>query len=120
MAGRCSVWLCGGGGVGLRGRSGRRSGRRGAAVRSGEAVAARLGCDAWQPATQTHQEPSPRYLSYVLGRTVLRMRRRARNWPKRFVINELYRFLQKNFRSNVSTLKLDHAKTLQIGMIYEI
>uniref|UniRef100_A0A0E0CCM0 Potassium transporter n=1 Tax=Oryza meridionalis TaxID=40149 RepID=A0A0E0CCM0_9ORYZ len=59
-------------------------------------------------------------VSYVLGRTVLRMRRRARNWPKRFVINELYRFLQKNFRSNVSTLKLDHAKTLQVGMIYEI
>ncbi|BAD87337.1 putative potassium transporter [Oryza sativa Japonica Group] len=58
-------------------------------------------------------------VSYVIGRTVLRMRR-ARNWPKRFVINELYRFLQKNFRSNVSTLKLDHAKTLQVGMIYEI
>uniref|UniRef100_A0A0E0JT88 Potassium transporter n=1 Tax=Oryza punctata TaxID=4537 RepID=A0A0E0JT88_ORYPU len=59
-------------------------------------------------------------VSYVLGRTVLRMRRRRRNWLKRFVINELYRFLQKNFRSNVSTLKLDHAKTLQVGMIYEI
>uniref|UniRef100_A0A0D9V9W9 Potassium transporter n=1 Tax=Leersia perrieri TaxID=77586 RepID=A0A0D9V9W9_9ORYZ len=60
-------------------------------------------------------------VSYVLGRTVLKMgKRRGNNWFKRFVINELYRFLQKNFRSNVSTLKIDHAKTLQVGMVYDI
>ncbi|XP_006645283.1 potassium transporter 6-like [Oryza brachyantha] len=59
-------------------------------------------------------------VSYVLGRTVLSMRRARRNWFRRFVINEVYRFLQKNFRSNVSTLRIDHAKTLQVGMIYEI
>ncbi|KAG8078989.1 hypothetical protein GUJ93_ZPchr0007g5655 [Zizania palustris] len=58
-------------------------------------------------------------VSYVLGRTVLNMDK-THHWFKRIVINELYRFLQKNFRSNVSTLKIDHAKTLQVGMTYEI
>nr|TKW18690.1 hypothetical protein SEVIR_5G447700v2 [Setaria viridis] len=55
----------------------------------------------------------------VFGRTILHMGG-EHNCFKRFVINHLYRFLQKNFRSSVSMLKIDHAKTLQIGMLYEI
>ncbi|CAO1947153.1 unnamed protein product [Urochloa humidicola] len=55
----------------------------------------------------------------VFGRTILHMGS-EHNWFKRFVINHLYRFLQKNFRSSVSMLKIDHAKTLQVGMLYEI
>jgi KUP system potassium uptake protein len=52
----------------------------------------------------------------VFGRTILHMGG-EHNWFKRFVINYLYRFLQKNFRSSVSMLKIDHAKTLQVGML---
>ncbi|RLN25525.1 potassium transporter 6-like [Panicum miliaceum] len=48
----------------------------------------------------------------VFGRTILHMGG-EHNWFKRFVINHLYRFLQKNFKSSVSMLKIDHAKTLQ-------
>ncbi|PUZ53120.1 hypothetical protein GQ55_5G029000 [Panicum hallii var. hallii] len=55
----------------------------------------------------------------VFGRTILHMGG-EHNWFKRFVINYLYRFLQKNFRSSVSMLKIDHVKTLQVGMLYEI
>ena len=39
--------------------------------------------------------------SFVFGRTILH-KRSERNWFKRFVINDLYRFLQKNRRSSVS------------------
>ncbi|KAL6613867.1 hypothetical protein ACP70R_036137 [Stipagrostis hirtigluma subsp. patula] len=56
---------------------------------------------------------------FVFGRTILQMGS-GHNWFKRFVINNLYRFLQKNFRSSVSALNIDHAKTLQVGMLYEI
>ncbi|GJM91980.1 hypothetical protein PR202_ga08403 [Eleusine coracana subsp. coracana] len=56
---------------------------------------------------------------FVFGRTILQLGQ-DHNWLKRFVINILYRFLQKNFRSSISTLKIDHAKTLQVGMLYEI
>lgn len=57
--------------------------------------------------------------SFVIGRTILRMST-TRNCFKRFVINNLHRFLQKNFRSNMSSLKIAPGKTLQVGMHYEI
>ncbi|KAF7101069.1 hypothetical protein CFC21_102467 [Triticum aestivum] len=57
--------------------------------------------------------------SFVIGRTILKMSI-TRNCFKRFVINNLYRFLQKNFRSNMSSLKIAPGKTLQVGMHYEI
>jgi KUP system potassium uptake protein len=57
--------------------------------------------------------------SFVLGRTLLKMGD-GQNCFKRFVINNLYRLLQKNFRSNMSSLKIAPGKTLQIGMHYEI
>ncbi|XP_062195178.1 potassium transporter 26-like [Phragmites australis] len=56
---------------------------------------------------------------FVFGRIILKMSTRH-NCFKRFVINNLYRFLQKNFRSNISSLKIAPGKTLQIGMQYEI
>lgn len=56
---------------------------------------------------------------FVFGRTILQMGQEHNLW-KRFVVNILYRFLQKNFRSSISALKIDHAKTLQVGMQYEI
>ncbi|WVZ79083.1 hypothetical protein U9M48_026708 [Paspalum notatum var. saurae] len=58
--------------------------------------------------------------SFVFGRVILKMGAGHGNCFKRFVINNLYRFLQKNFRSNVSSLKIAPSKTLQIGMHYEI
>ena len=57
--------------------------------------------------------------SFVFGRTILRMGS-ERNCFKRFVINKVYRILQKNFRSNMSSLKIAPGKTLQVGMHYEI
>ncbi|EMS63119.1 Potassium transporter 26 [Triticum urartu] len=57
--------------------------------------------------------------SFVIGRTILKMSI-TRNCFKRFVINNLYRFLQKNFRSNMSSLRIAPGKTLQVGMHYEI
>ncbi|PNT68395.1 hypothetical protein BRADI_3g40045v3 [Brachypodium distachyon] len=57
--------------------------------------------------------------TFVLGRTILKMSAKH-NCFKRFVVNELYRFLQKNFRSNMSSLKIAHGKALQVGMLYEI
>ncbi|WVZ92262.1 hypothetical protein U9M48_038342 [Paspalum notatum var. saurae] len=57
--------------------------------------------------------------TFVFGRVILRMSSRH-NCFKRIVINNLYRFLQKNFRSNISNLKITPSKTLQVGMQYEI
>lgn len=57
--------------------------------------------------------------TFVLGRTILKMSTRH-NCFKRFIIDNLYRFLQKNFRSNISSLKIAPGKTLQVGMQYEI
>lgn len=57
--------------------------------------------------------------TFVLGRTIIKMGTRH-NCLKRFFINNLYRFLQKNFRSNMSSLKINPGKTLQVGILYEI
>ncbi|OQU80922.1 hypothetical protein SORBI_3007G209900 [Sorghum bicolor] len=57
--------------------------------------------------------------TFVLGRVILKMSSKQSCF-KRFVVNNLYRFLQKNFRSNISSLKIAPSKTLQIGMQYEI
>ncbi|KQK11370.1 potassium transporter 6 [Brachypodium distachyon] len=59
-----------------------------------------------------------RGVGIVIGRTILTAGE-GLGWFKRFVL-ELYRFLQKNFRSSCSTLKIDYAKTLQVGMKYKI
>ncbi|KAI8009221.1 Potassium transporter 26 [Camellia lanceoleosa] len=56
---------------------------------------------------------------FVMGRTILKANK-DRRWLLRFTINYLYRFLQKNCRSGVSTLKVPQEKTLQVGMFYEI
>ncbi|KAG8087964.1 hypothetical protein GUJ93_ZPchr0010g7724 [Zizania palustris] len=57
--------------------------------------------------------------TFVLGRTIIKMGTRH-NCFKRFVVNNLYRFLQKNFRSNMSSLQINPGKTLQVGMQYDI
>ncbi|XP_008808087.3 potassium transporter 26-like [Phoenix dactylifera] len=56
---------------------------------------------------------------FVLGRIILQVSERS-GWWRHFIINNLYRFLQKNFRSNVATLRIPHDKILQVGMVYEI
>lgn len=56
---------------------------------------------------------------FVFGRVILKMRKESK-WFKRLVIDTLYRFLQKNSRSTVATLKIPPGKVLQIGMVYEI
>ncbi|PAN36240.1 hypothetical protein PAHAL_6G260900 [Panicum hallii] len=57
--------------------------------------------------------------TFIFGRVILKMSDNH-NCFKRFIINNLYRFLQKNFRSNLSSLKIAPSKTLQIGIQYEI
>ncbi|KQJ86211.1 potassium transporter 6 [Brachypodium distachyon] len=59
-------------------------------------------------------------VSIVIGRTILTASEGQLGWFKRFVLDHLYRFLQKNFRSTCAALKIDHAKTLQVGMRYKI
>jgi KUP system potassium uptake protein len=59
-------------------------------------------------------------VSIVIGRTILTASGGKQGWFKRFFINHMYRFLQKNFNSSVATLKMDHDKTLQVGNRYKI
>ncbi|XP_017702526.2 potassium transporter 26-like [Phoenix dactylifera] len=56
---------------------------------------------------------------FVLGRIILQASQSS-GWWRHFVINNLYRFLQKNFRSTVATLRIPPRKILQVGMVYEI
>ncbi|XP_073010882.1 potassium transporter 26-like [Typha latifolia] len=56
---------------------------------------------------------------FVLGRIILKMDKKH-GWFKHFAVDNLYRFLQKNFRSNVATLRIPPGKILQVGMLYEI
>ncbi|PIA44090.1 hypothetical protein AQUCO_01700008v1 [Aquilegia coerulea] len=56
---------------------------------------------------------------YVMGRTVL-ISSEKNGWLAHLVIDCFYRFLQKNFRSAVSTLNIPPSKMLQVGMLYEI
>ncbi|KQK03685.1 potassium transporter 6 [Brachypodium distachyon] len=55
-------------------------------------------------------------VSIVVGRTILAAGT-GQGWFKRFVLDNFYRFLQKNFRS---ALDIDHANTLQVGIRYNI
>ncbi|PIA33950.1 hypothetical protein AQUCO_03900071v1 [Aquilegia coerulea] len=56
---------------------------------------------------------------YVMGRTVL-LSSEKNGWLAHLVIDCFYRFLQKNFRSAVSTLQIPPSKMLQVGILYEI
>ncbi|KAL0910278.1 hypothetical protein M5K25_021243 [Dendrobium thyrsiflorum] len=56
---------------------------------------------------------------FVHGRIILNASNKNGGFRK-WVINNLYRFLQKNFRSNVATLRIPPSKSLLVGMLYEI
>ncbi|OVA09301.1 potassium transporter [Macleaya cordata] len=56
---------------------------------------------------------------FVLGRTILKSNEKN-GCLAHVVIDYFYRFLQKNFRSAVSTLNVPPGKLLQVGMLYEI
>lgn len=56
---------------------------------------------------------------FVVGRTILRANKESGRLA-RFVIDCVYRFLQKNSRAAVSALEIPAERTLQIGMVYEI
>lgn len=62
----------------------------------------------------THHE-----VVFVTGRIILKSSKKN-GWLSYFVIDTMYRFLQKNFRSSVSTLRIPPSKMLQVGMLYEI
>ncbi|XBI67944.1 hypothetical protein VPH35_047210 [Triticum aestivum] len=53
-------------------------------------------------------------VSAVIGRTILTASggNQRHGWFRRFVVNHMYRFLQKNINSGVSNLKLDNDKTM--------
>ncbi|ERN11474.1 hypothetical protein AMTRI_Chr03g43760 [Amborella trichopoda] len=68
-----------------------------------------------------------RAVTFVMGRTILRTSEKTGwfqqlviGWCQRLVIDGIYRFLQNNFRSSISTLRIPPSKTLQVGMQYEI
>ncbi|KAL0321521.1 UNVERIFIED_CONTAM: Potassium transporter 26 [Sesamum calycinum] len=56
---------------------------------------------------------------FIIGRTILKANKES-GMLVRFMIDYLYRFLQKNSRSAVSTLEIPSERTLQVGMLYEI
>ncbi|XP_031484891.1 potassium transporter 26-like [Nymphaea colorata] len=56
---------------------------------------------------------------FVMGRTILRSSKQN-GCIDRIIINYVYRFLQKNFRSTVSMLGIHPEKLLQVGILYEI
>lgn len=56
---------------------------------------------------------------FVTGRTILKANQ-GNGMLARFTIDYLYRFLQKNSRTAVSTLEIPPERTMQIGMLYEI
>ncbi|XP_073306413.1 potassium transporter 26-like [Primulina huaijiensis] len=56
---------------------------------------------------------------FAVGRTILKANRDS-GIVARLTIDHIYRFLQKNSRSAVSTLGTPPEKTLQVGMLYEI
>ncbi|KAG0497301.1 hypothetical protein HPP92_001778 [Vanilla planifolia] len=60
-----------------------------------------------------------REVIFVLGRIILHATDKNGGFRK-WIINILYRFLQKNFRSSVSTLRIPPSKSLQVGMLYEV
>lgn len=57
---------------------------------------------------------------FITGRTILRMSDQH-GWFKHFVIDNLYRFLHKNFRSNVARYsQIPTEKQLQVEMLYQL
>ncbi|MQM21176.1 hypothetical protein Taro_054210 [Colocasia esculenta] len=56
---------------------------------------------------------------FVVGRTILKTSPTS-GWFTRFVIDNLYRFLQRNSRSAVVSMRAPPGKVLQVGMLYEI
>ncbi|XP_052186691.1 potassium transporter 26-like [Diospyros lotus] len=56
---------------------------------------------------------------FVTGRTILTSKK-EKGWIERFVIDCLYRFLQKNSRAATSSMQVPVESTLQVGMLYEI
>ncbi|CAK9167257.1 unnamed protein product [Ilex paraguariensis] len=56
---------------------------------------------------------------FVIGRTILKTNLNS-GWFVRFIIDYLYRFLQKNCRPELSIHEVPQGKTLQVGMLYEI
>ncbi|XP_073044420.1 potassium transporter 26-like isoform X2 [Primulina eburnea] len=56
---------------------------------------------------------------FVTGRTILKSKE-SNGWLIRWTINYLYRFLQKNSVSAVTSLRIPPDNFLQVGMLYEI
>lgn len=56
---------------------------------------------------------------FVAGRTILKSKE-SNGWLSHILIDYIYRFLQKNSRSAISSLSIPPGKFLQVGMHYEI
>ncbi|KAL0400633.1 UNVERIFIED_CONTAM: Potassium transporter 26 [Sesamum latifolium] len=68
---------------------------------------------------QKIQSAAQKETVFIIGRTILKANKES-GMIARFMIDYLYRFLQKNSRSAVSTLEIPSERTLQVGMLYEI
>ncbi|XP_011076036.2 potassium transporter 26-like isoform X2 [Sesamum indicum] len=68
---------------------------------------------------QKIQSAAQKETVFIIGRTILKANKES-GMLAQFMIDYLYRFLQKNSRSAVSTLEIPSQRTLQIGMLYEI
>lgn len=60
-----------------------------------------------------------RGITFAMGRTILKASNKS-GLIARFTINYVYRFLQKNSKPAVSSIRTPSEATLQVGMLYEI
>jgi KUP system potassium uptake protein len=56
---------------------------------------------------------------YLLGETEVVAEPKS-SWLKRLVVNHVYSFLRKNFRTGEKFLAIPRTRILRVGMTYEI
>jgi KUP system potassium uptake protein len=82
-------------------------------------VAAKMVDDSVHDAVN-HLNSSRRHgIVYILGHTELRASHDS-NFFRKFIINVLYNFIRRNFRSSLHTLNIPHTRLLQVGMVHYI
>lgn len=82
-------------------------------------VAAKMVDDSVHDAVN-HLNSSRRHgIVYILGHTELRASPDS-NFFRKFIINVLYNFIRRNFRSSLHTLNIPHTRLLQVGMVHYI
>jgi KUP system potassium uptake protein len=58
-------------------------------------------------------------IAYVLGHSYVKAKKSS-PWLKRFAINYVYTFLQRNCREPAKALHIPHASLIEVGMVYYV